>query len=121
MISTAITKGAEMAGVAPIAGHPARRLCIMLTRCDHFHHHSLMVTLLSRARRAGLAGATAIEAVVGYGTSRQIHHRHAIFDDVPVTIVIIDRPELIESFIEGVEDLLADVAFMISDVEVIDF
>jgi PII-like signaling protein len=109
------------ASAAPIAGHPAKRLCIMLTVRDHFHHRSLMVKLLTGARRAGLAGGTIIEALAGYGTSGRIHHTHAFSDDAPVTIVIIDRPERIESFIDSVENLLAGVAFMISDVEVIDF
>jgi PII-like signaling protein len=110
-----------VAPVNPIASHPAKRLCIMLTIHDHFRHRSQMVKLLTSARRAGLAGGTVLEAQEGYGTSGKHHRTHAFYDDAPVVIVLIDRPDRIELFLDHAADLLGGLALVVSDVEVIDF
>lgn len=104
----------------PTASHPAQRLSIRLTLHDHDHRGTLMVALMQRARRAGLAGGTVFEAVEGYGSSGQLHRQHLFRMDAPVTVVFVDRPQRIASFLEDVEDLLGGTVLTVSDVEVID-
>jgi PII-like signaling protein len=107
-------------GGRPIPRHPARRLTIMLTSRDHARHVSLMVKLLQRARRAGLSGGTALRAQEGFGISGRVHRRHLLSEDAPLTLVFVDDPGRIESFLGDVEGLLEDVVFVSSDVDVID-
>jgi uncharacterized protein len=100
--------------------HPARRLTILLSMQDHAHHTSLMTTLLKRARRAKLAGATVFEAHEGYGTSGRIHRSHVLSDDSPITVVFIDLPDRIDAFLDDVSDLFVDVFVTVDDIDVID-
>ncbi len=107
-------------GERPIARHRACRLTIMLTSRDHARHVSLMVKLLQTARRAGLSGGTVLRAHEGFGASGRVHRRHLLSEDAPLTLVIVDGPERIESFLDDVEHLLEDVVLVTSDVDVVD-
>ena len=89
-----------------IHSHPGRRISILLTSHDHAHHHSLMSELVHRAHSSGMAGATVFQAQEGYGASGRLHRRHLLSDDAPVTVVIVDEPDKVDSFLNSVEDLL---------------
>ncbi len=93
---------------------------MLLGRRDHAGHRSLMVELLQRAKRAGLAGATVFQAAAGYGASGRVHRTRLISEDAPIVIVIVDRPERIESFLEEASDLLAGVLVTVADVDVVE-
>jgi uncharacterized protein len=105
---------------APFPTRSAKRLTILLRARDHDHHGSLYVHLLQRARKMKLAGATAFEAYEGYGAAGQIHRTHSLSNDVPISIVIIDRAERIDAFLLDAADLLAHVVMTVSDVEIVD-
>lgn len=98
----------------------AKRVTMLLCVRDHDHHGSLLVHLMQRARRAKLAGATAFEAYEGYGASGHIHRTHSLSDDAPVTLIIIDRPERIDAFLDGAADLLHEVFITVADLEVVE-
>jgi PII-like signaling protein len=67
-----------------------------------------------------LAGATAFEAHEGYGAAGQIHRTRSLSNDVPVSIVIVDRNERIEAFLTEAAELLAHVVMTVSDVDIVD-
>ena len=100
--------------------HPAQRVTLLLSACDHAHRRPLMSQLLQRARRARLAGATVFEAHQGYGASGRVHRTHLLSDDRPVTVVIIDRPGRIDGFLHEVADLLDDVLVAVDDIDVVE-
>ncbi|HEY1763019.1 MAG TPA: DUF190 domain-containing protein [Acidimicrobiales bacterium] len=104
----------------PFTTRPAKRLTILLRARDHDHHGSLYVHLLQKARKMKLAGATAFEAYEGYGASGQIHRTHSLSNDVPVSIIIVDRAERIDAFLVDAAELLADVVTTVSDVEIVE-
>ena len=58
---------------------PARRLTVIIGEDDTWHHKPLYTEIVHRAHKAGLAGAS-------------------LSEDLPVTVVIIDGPEMIEQF-----------------------
>jgi PII-like signaling protein len=100
--------------------YAAQRLTMLLRVRDHDHHGSLLVHLMQRARRNKVAGATAFEAFEGFGGSKQIHRTHSLSDDAPVTLVIVDRPERIESFLKDAAELLNNVLITVTDVRVVE-
>lgn len=100
--------------------YPAKRLTMFFGVRDHDHHGSLLVHLMQRAHKARLAGATAFEALEGYGASGQVHKTHAMSDDAPVMIVIIDRAEPIEAFLRDAAELLVNVLVTVVDVQVVE-
>lgn len=98
---------------------PARRVTFMFSARTSDHHGSLLVHLLQRARRARLAGSTAFEADRGYGVSGGLHRHHAVVDDAPVMVVVVDRAERITAFLSSIEDLLDRMTVVVCDVEVV--
>lgn len=99
--------------------HPAVRLTILLGLRDHFHHQSLMVELIQRARRAKLRGATAFEGVKGFGGSGQLHRTHLLSEDTPVALVIVDDAERIQTFLTESGELLAGLLVILDEVDVV--
>lgn len=93
-----------------------QRLTVMLRSRDHFRHHSLDTEILSRARKAHLAGATLLEAVEGRGRSGVLHHQHLFRDDTPLCILVVDRADKLAAFLEECRELLDDAVVVIDDV-----
>ena len=110
----------RVGGASRFPSHPAKRLTILMTERDHARHGSLMVALVQRARRAKLAGATAFKAREGYGASGRTHRTRVVYDDTPVTVVIVDRPERIDAFLVDVAGLLEDVLVTVEDIDVME-
>lgn len=78
----------------------------------------LVNTLLVRAREAGLAGASVLRGIEGFGRSRRV--RTTRFPDVsvdlPVVVQIVDLPARIEEFLPVLRDLVQDELVMIQPV-----
>ncbi len=52
---------------------PALRLTIFIGENDQWHHKPLYTEIVHRAHRMGLAGASVIRGIEGYGASSRIH------------------------------------------------
>ena len=102
------------------ASRPAKRATLLLGVRDRAGHGSLMVELLRRAKRAKLAGATAFEAQQGFGASGRIHRTHLLSEDAPIAVVLIDRAERIEAFLDEVADLLDDVLVTTDEIDIVE-
>lgn len=102
------------------AGTPAKRLTIHITARDHVRHGSLEVELLKRARRAKLGGATVFRGDEGFGASGHIYREHLFGEDRPLVVVIIDDPHRIDTFLDGVTDILTGAVVTVEDVEILD-
>ena len=75
--------------------------------------------IASRARAAKLAGATILEALMGFGRSAQLRQRHILENDRAVVIEIIDEEARLRAFALTLEDV-ADIGLMtLEAVEVI--
>ena len=89
--------------------------------CSGSRPPRLLARALDAARtKARLAGATAFEALEGYGVSGQMHKTHTLSDDAPIMIVIIDREEPIEAFLRDAAELLVNVLVTVVDVQVVE-
>jgi hypothetical protein len=102
------------------AGRPAKRLTLLMSVHDQTHHHSLEMEILKRARKAKLAGATVFKGDGGYGASGQVHQVRLLSDDRPLAVVIIDQPDKIDEFLEGIANLLDGVLVTVDEIEILD-
>jgi PII-like signaling protein len=102
-----------------LTGH-ALRLSIFLGEDDVWHHVPLHHEVVTRARRAGLAGATVLRGREGFGTSSMIHTDRILdlTEDLPVVVLIIDAEERIRAFLPELDELIGEGTVLIDEVEV---
>ncbi len=86
----------------------ADRLRIYVGERDHGQGHPLPDAVLRAARLQGLAGATVLRGVHGYGASQQIHTQRpfSLSRDLPIVIEIVDAPERVGAFLPVVQGIV---------------
>jgi len=105
-----------------LEGHQ-QRLTIYIGESDHHGHTPLATEIVRRAHAAGLAGASVFRGVEGYGASNHIHNTRilSLSDDLPMVIIIIDRPETIAAFLPQLDELITEGLVVLDDVEVVKY
>lgn len=75
-------------------------LRIFIGEADRYEHKPLYEQLVLKAREMGLAGATVIRGVEGFGARSRMHTAKLLrlSEDMPFIIEIVDYPEKIDSF-----------------------
>ncbi len=99
----------------------ALRLSIFVGESDVWHHRSLYSEIVHRAHKAGLAGATVLRGVEGFGASSRIHTTHVfrLSQDMPVLIVITDDETRIREFLPQLDDLNLSGLVVLDEVELV--
>lgn len=79
----------------------AQLLRVYVGEADHHHGRPLHEAIVHAAREHGLAGATVLRGVLGYGAHSRIHSEKLLRlnEDLPVVVEIIDAPERIDAFL----------------------
>jgi PII-like signaling protein len=85
----------------------AKLLRIFVGERDKIGHKLLYEAIVHRAKEAGLAGATVLRAVQGFGAGSVIHKAKLLelSEDLPFVVEIVDEEQKIKSFLETVDDL----------------
>ena len=85
----------------------AMLLRIYIGESDHWHHKPLYQELVQAARRQGLAGATVLRGIEGFGASSRIHTSRilSLSEDLPLVIEIVDTADKVEAFLASVDQL----------------
>ena len=100
---------------------PALRLTIFVGEDDTWHHRPVHTEIVHRAHAAGLAGATVVRGIEGYGATSRIHTTRilSLAEDLPVAIIIVDADERIRAFLPQLDELVTEGLVIIDPVEVI--
>jgi PII-like signaling protein len=100
---------------------PGKQLRIFIGESDRWHHRSLADAILEMLRAEGLAGATVLRGLAGFGANSRIHTAHVLrlSEDLPVVIEVIDRPDRIEKVLPKLDEMVGEGLVVLSDVEVI--
>jgi uncharacterized protein len=82
--------------------HEATLLRIFVGERDRHGHQPLYEAIVSLARKHGLAGATVLRGLAGYGCSTVIHTAKLVelSDDLPMVVEIVDTEDKIQDFLE---------------------
>jgi PII-like signaling protein len=99
----------------------AQLLRIFVGESDKYHGRPLYEAIVEEARRRGLAGATVLRGMLGFGASSHIHTAKVfrLSEDLPMVIEIVDTPEKIEKFLPDLDTMVTDGLVTLEKVQVI--
>ena len=97
---------------------------MMLIFCDEtdmWREDSLYSAIVRILERSGIAGATVVSGVMGYGIHRRIHARglFGFSDEKPMTIVVIDTEHAIRAVLPTIIPMVKEGLITLHDAEVI--
>ncbi|MFD2474801.1 DUF190 domain-containing protein [Amycolatopsis silviterrae] len=97
----------------------ALRLSIFLGEGDNWRHRPTYVEIVHRAHKAGLAGASVLRGIEGYGASSHIHTQHVFMlkEHLPLLVVIVDSEEKIRAFLDRLDDLEISGLVVVDEIE----
>ncbi|HET6874455.1 MAG TPA: DUF190 domain-containing protein [Acidimicrobiales bacterium] len=97
-------------------------LTVIIGRSAQSDHHSAALEVLRLARRAGMAGATVLAGVEGYGSSQRIHtpSLRSGTDAQSYAVVVVDTAEAVDRFLPSVREAVAGRGVvLLEEVEVV--
>jgi hypothetical protein len=77
---------------------------------DRARGKQLYETIIFYAREHGIAGATALRGIEGYGAHSHIHKTSFVelSDDLPIVVEIVDTEEKIEALLPEIDKMIED-------------
>jgi PII-like signaling protein len=96
-------------------------LRIFIGESDRWEGRPLYEAIVHRARAAGLAGATVIRGLEGFGAHSRLHTTRILrlSEDLPVVVEIVDRAERIEAFLPALDEMVDEGMVTLEKVRVI--
>jgi uncharacterized protein len=97
-----------------------RLLRIFLGESDRHEGRPLYEWLVLKAREAGLAGATVIRGIEGFGAHSRLHTAKILrlSEDLPIVVEIVDLAEKIEGFLPTVDQAIVEGLATVEKVDV---
>ena len=85
-------------------------LRIFIGESDRWEGKPLYEAIVLKARQAGLAGATVLRGLMGFGASSRVHTAKVLrlSEDLPLVVEIVDKPERIEKFLPGLDEMIGE-------------
>jgi PII-like signaling protein len=96
-------------------------LRIFIGESDRWHGVPLYEAIVRRAREEGLAGATVLRGMEGFGAHSRIHTAKILrlSEDLPIVVEIADRPERIEAFLPLLDGMVQEGMMTLEKVRII--
>jgi uncharacterized protein len=88
----------------------AQLLRIFIGESDHWHGAPLHEAIVRRARELGLAGATVLRGLAGFGAHSRLHTTKVLrlSEDLPIVVEIVDRAERIEELLPYLDEMVGE-------------
>jgi PII-like signaling protein len=96
-------------------------LRIFIGESDHWNGKPLFEAIVLRARELGLAGATVLRGLEGFGAHSRIHTSSILrlSQDLPIVVEIVDQRERIEAFLPILDEMVHEGMITVEKVRVI--
>lgn len=98
-------------------------LRIFVGESDQWHGRPLYEVLVLKAREMGLAGATMMRGLMGYGAKSHIHTAKLLrlSEDLPVVVEIVDSEEKISAFLPVVDEMVQEGLVTLEAIKIIQY
>jgi uncharacterized protein len=98
----------------------ARLLRIFIGESDTHDGRPLYQAIVELLRREGLAGATVLRGIEGFGKSSRLHTAHILrlSEDLPIVVECVDTRENVEAVLPGLDAMIGDGLVTMERVEV---
>ncbi|MFA5864707.1 MAG: DUF190 domain-containing protein [Phycisphaerae bacterium] len=99
----------------------AELLRIFIGESDKFQGKPLYETIVLEARKRGMAGATVLKGVLGFGANSRIHTAKILrlSEDLPMIVEIVDKPERIADFLPVLDQMIGEGLVTLEKVRII--
>jgi len=103
-----------------IEGH-GKLLRVLIGESDHWHGKPLFEAIVGTAREAGMAGATVLRGLEGFGADSRMHTARVLrlSQDLPIVVEIVDKPERIDAFLPVLDEMVTEGMVTIQDVHIV--
>jgi hypothetical protein len=88
----------------------AQLLRIFIGEADRFEGKPLYEAIVHLARQKGMAGATVIRGLMGFGAHSRMHTAKILrlSEDLPMVIEIVDKPDRIEALLSELDTMIKE-------------
>ena len=96
-------------------------LRVFVGESDRFEGRPLYQAIVEQARSRGMAGATVLRGLMGFGATSRLHTVKVlrISEDLPMVVEIVDRPERIEAFLPELEAMVPEGLITMEKIRVV--
>ena len=100
---------------------PALRLRVYIGEADRWHGRPLSEAIVLRLRELGLAGATVVRGIEGFGRNAHLHTAKILrlSEDLPVVIDVVDAEVRIRDILPEIDAMVGDGLITLEAVEIV--
>ncbi len=101
----------------------AIRLRIYVGEDDHPDGTPLYNAIVLKLREAGIAGATVVRGIEGFGASSRVHTASILrlSQDLPIIVEAIDKPDRIAAILPAIEAMVSGGLITTEEIEVVKY
>jgi len=98
-------------------------LRLFIGESDTWHGKPLYQAIVERVRKEGLAGATVLRGIEGFGTDSRLHTSRILrlSEDLPVVIEIVDIPEQIDRVVPILDEMVGEGMLTLERVQIVTY
>ena len=98
-------------------------LRLFIGESDTWHGKPLYQAIVERVRAEGLAGATVIRGIEGFGADSHLHTSRILrlSEDLPVVIEIVDTPERIDRVVPLLDEMVSEGMLTLERVQIVSY
>ncbi|MHC4816572.1 MAG: DUF190 domain-containing protein [Planctomycetota bacterium] len=98
-------------------------LRIFIGESDRHEGKPLFEAIVQLARKRGLAGATVLRGLEGFGAHSRVHTAKLLrlSEDLPIVIELVDKPERIEAFLPDLDAMVVEGMITLERVRIIKY
>ena len=96
---------------------------IFIGESDRWHGRPLYQAIVQRVREEGLAGATVVRGIEGFGANSHLHTSRILrlSEDLPVVIEIVESEEKINEFLPVLDGMMGSGLVTLEKVQVLQY